>query len=1400
MKKALHFILFFIILITSSVTMAQTNVSGNITSNTIWTKAGSPYILTGNVGVPAAYTLTIEPGVTVQRNTNYQILLNGAMICNGSATDSIVFSSGSGVYLGSTLVYPGAYFVQFQKSNLSASSFRFVSFHNQNVSASNIQVGDESEFAQTSPKNSGTLKISRSNLSNGWTITKGYQAANSLNIDSSLMISATVIGYYPLSERINISNTRIFNSKITSDSYNLGIGFNNCYLRNITFTVNCCGANFSFNNCQVEDSNITNAGEQSNPVSITNSVFLNTIINTISFTYNIVNSKFIITKPISNRLYFSASNYVIIAGNCNMTNSEVINYTLSPVGAILINSSSATVNISNNTFKNLNDGVYVYNFNSIAAIKNNNFINTASYNILNYSVKNFSITNNYFQLKAGKTIDDMIFDSNDDLHYGTVTYTPVATGFISNTTISSPVNVVKASRNGQVLVTWNKNKETNLKNYKVYWGYVNNFTYANSATIAATDTSYTISGASLTDSIAVTALNTSSTGVNDQLNGYESWYSYAISAPPAITAFTPATAATGTTITITGTDFTGTTAVKFGGTAATSFTVVSPTTITAVVAAGASGSVSVTNSVGTGILAGFTYIPQPTISSFTPLSSISGAIVTITGTNFTNASSVKFGGTNATSFNIVSATSITAVVATGTSGNVSVTTPGGTANLAGFVFLPAPTITSFTPTAAGGASTVTITGTNFTGVTAVSIGGVAATSYSVVSSTSITAVVSTSATNGNVVVTTTGGTASLAGFTFLPGPTITAFTPTTGIIGTTVTITGTNFTGVTAVKFGGTNATSFTVNSATSITATVGSAVSGSITVTTPNGTGTLAGFTFIPAPTISSFSANTVPAGTTETLIGTGFTGATAVSFGGVPAVSFSIISSTAISAVVGPGGASGNISVTTPGGTGTIGGFVFVPAPIITSFTPTSASTGTTVTITGNYISGTSAVSFGGVPASSFLVTSFTTMTAVVGAGASGNLTVTTNGGTVSSPGFVYLPTPVVTSFSPATAIAGTLVTITGTNFTGATGVTFGGTPAASFTVNSATNITAVVGAGNTGNIAVSNANGLGSSVGFVYVPVPVISAGGPTTFITGGNVVLSATPGTGYSYQWIKDGANIIGATNSTYTATQSGSYKVSILANTTNQVSLPIVVTSVFGLPVNNFRITNTSATCKGSNNGTITILATQRLSYTATATLNGTSVALPFTDSLRVSGLPAGSYNICITVAGQPTYQQCFTAVVSEPKDLSVYVANIKAGNQVVISMGGGSSYNISLNGTVTTTTNSQVTLSLSKGLNTILVSTDKACQGVIEKNITVSDEALIYPNPFDNILNLSLGNSIVKTAAVNIYSTDGKVAFTTKYNNVVGSIPLNLSGLKAGLYVLKLSTDSTDSVFKIIKR
>ena len=239
----------------------------------------------------------------------------------------------------------------------------------------------------------------------------------------------------------------------------------------------------------------------------------------------------------------------------------------------------------------------------------------------------------------------------------------------------------------------------------------------------------------------------------------------------------------------------------------------------------------------------------PTISDFAPTSGPAGTPVVITGTNFTTATDVKFHGLSVGpgNFHVDSDTQITTTVPVGaTTGPIAVSAPGGTATSSGTFTVPssgsAPTITSFTPTSGAAGTLVTVNGTNFTASAVVEFNGVTGTGFVFKSATKVKAKVPAGATSGPISVTTASGTAtSASNFTVPSGgpPTITSFSPSSGPVGTSVTITGTNFTGTTVVKFNGVKAT-FTVNSDTTITATVpAGATTGKIIVKTPLGKAT---------------------------------------------------------------------------------------------------------------------------------------------------------------------------------------------------------------------------------------------------------------------------------------------------------------------------------------------------------------------------------------------------------------------------------------------------------------------------------------------------------------------------------------------------------------------------------
>jgi PKD repeat protein len=188
----------------------------------------------------------------------------------------------------------------------------------------------------------------------------------------------------------------------------------------------------------------------------------------------------------------------------------------------------------------------------------------------------------------------------------------------------------------------------------------------------------------------------------------------------------------------------------------------------------------------------------------------------------------------------------------------------GTKTSAGYITVIArPNVTAVSPVSGptAGGTRVTLTGTAFTGATAVRFGSAAGTNLTVNSSTRIT-VTSPAHAAGAVYVTVTtpgGGTSANAiasRFTYAARPNVTAVSPVSGPTagGTRVTLTGNGFTGATAVRFGAKAGTSLTVNSSTRITVTSPAGTAGTVyvTVTTPGGTSVNASanrFTYVTTP-----------------------------------------------------------------------------------------------------------------------------------------------------------------------------------------------------------------------------------------------------------------------------------------------------------------------------------------------------------------------------------------------------------------------------------------------------------------------------------------------------------------------------------------------------------------------
>ena len=274
--------------------------------------------------------------------------------------------------------------------------------------------------------------------------------------------------------------------------------------------------------------------------------------------------------------------------------------------------------------------------------------------------------------------------------------------------------------------------------------------------------------------------------------------------------------------------------------------------------------------------------PQgPTIASISPSQGSPGSSFTLTlnGSNLAGTSAITFSPSSGITVSNIqsSATQVTATVniasgAATTARQVSVTTPGGTSNAVTFTVSQTqgpPTIQSISPAqgSPGSSFTLTISGSNLTGTTAlnfspstgITVSNIQSSATQVTASISITSGATTGA--RQVSVTTPGGTSNAVTFTVSQSqaPTITSISPTSGNQGSsfTLTINGSNLTGATAVTFSPSsgitvsNVQSTAANRVTASITIASGATTGTrtVSVTTPAGTSNTKTFTVSQAP-----------------------------------------------------------------------------------------------------------------------------------------------------------------------------------------------------------------------------------------------------------------------------------------------------------------------------------------------------------------------------------------------------------------------------------------------------------------------------------------------------------------------------------------------------------------------
>ncbi|MBH0110860.1 IPT/TIG domain-containing protein [Salinibacterium sp. NG22] len=233
---------------------------------------------------------------------------------------------------------------------------------------------------------------------------------------------------------------------------------------------------------------------------------------------------------------------------------------------------------------------------------------------------------------------------------------------------------------------------------------------------------------------------------------------------------------------------------------------------------------------------------------------------------------------------------------------------------------------------------------------------------------------------------------------------------------------------------------------------------------------------------------------------------------------------------------------------------------SPTIADVDPTSgpATGGTAVAITGTDFGGSTGVTFDGVAATDFVVVSDTEITVTSPAHAAGTVDVIIQhpAGASDTAEFTYTPVPLVSSLTPhfGPIAGGTVVTITGSEFTDATGVTFDGTGGTSFTVDSDTQITVTSPAHALGavDLIIERAAGDSAPETFTYRGAPTVSGLTPNEGPLAGGTEVTIT-GTGFTGS---TGVTFDGAAGTSFTVVSDTEITVSSPAHAAETIAVVV----------------------------------------------------------------------------------------------------------------------------------------------------------------------------------------------------------------------------------------------------
>ncbi len=533
-------------------TFAQTNVSGFISSNTNWTLSGSPYIITGNTLLDSGFVLTIDPGVIIKFNANKSLQISGALRAIGTSVNPVKFTSNA------ALPSPGDW--QYILFNDNSEDYNYTLF------TGSIMEYCIVEYAGALSPNGAINIVGAHPFINFCTIKNNLASGISLD-DTYGSLTSEVIKITNCNIHHNCLYT-LNNSAIVGGGINILVNQAGADISNNTVYNNVGqGAggismwtnnhNWTLANNVVTNNTATQSWGTGGGILITGGSQLGNVYNNLVYGNSANNGGGIYLQDIrwsgslSNNIvvnntatmdgggiYFSNSFYV--DPNMQVQKNMVIENTSPATSGIYLPNATNTTVKYNTITRNHSVGITphqqtvygqgsFFNYNNIFGNDGHVVPYYEYYNpLLTGSLNNLDARHNYWGTSSSSIIDNNIYDYFDNGTLSIVYYSPFQSAVDTTAPVTPPINVIKTDLGGSAVhLTWNANPEMDIAGYKIYWGSPTGYSFAH-VVDAGNVNAYTLSGVSIADSIAVTAYDTQMNSFEDQFEGHESWYTYAV--------------------------------------------------------------------------------------------------------------------------------------------------------------------------------------------------------------------------------------------------------------------------------------------------------------------------------------------------------------------------------------------------------------------------------------------------------------------------------------------------------------------------------------------------------------------------------------------------------------------------------------------------------------------------------------------------------------------------------------------------------------------------------------------------------------------------------------------------------------------------------------------------------